>query len=340
MSDEQYLIFGLHGSQYGINATSVAEIFALPELCSLATAPRDIIGMFHWRSKMVPMMHLDLRFGRRFSGCSLSDRVIIIQWEDIYIGIVAHEVYDVQELTLQLFNSSSIEARQSPEDRVTISGIGQFKGNPVVCLDLDRLIREPTSIIALEDLDLQISGATDFYSRCYPQATVADRAILASRAERLKVGTTETESTKEGVILVVQIGSEYIGLPMELVIDVDTIDRFSLSIVPVAPSHILGQINWRGEVLPILELGDILKIEQLPRQEFVVVKINNMSVGIAVDRIFDVFDFVNNQIEILPIAVTGKLRTYLSGVTKYDDNLMYLLKLQQLIEGEFLSVSI
>ena len=340
MSDEQYLIFGLHGSQYGISAISVEEIFALPELCSLATAPRDVIGMFNWRSKMVPVMHLDLRFGRRFSGCNLSDRVIIIQWQNIYIGIVAHEVYDVQELSVQSFDLSSIEARQSPEDRNSIAGISQFKDNPVVCLDLDRLIREPNSIVALEDPDAQIPGAADFYSRCYPQASVADRATFATRAKRLKIVATETDSTTEKAILTVQIGSEYLGLPMELVVDVDTLDRFPLSIVPVAPKHILGQINWRGEVLPILELGDILKIEHLPRQEFVVVEINNMSVGIAVDRIFDVFNFASSQIEMLPIAFTGKLSTYLSGVTKYDDNLMYLVKLQQLIEGEFLATSI
>jgi purine-binding chemotaxis protein CheW len=74
MLDKQNLIFDLHGSLYGINADLVREICWLPELYSLATAPPDIIGMFDWRSQMVPVMHLDLRFGRSFSGCNLTDR--------------------------------------------------------------------------------------------------------------------------------------------------------------------------------------------------------------------------------------------------------------------------
>jgi purine-binding chemotaxis protein CheW len=81
MSDKQNLIFGLHGSLYGISADSVREICWLPELYTLATTPNDILGIFNWRSRMVPVMHLDLRFGRGFSGCNVTDRVIVIEWQ-------------------------------------------------------------------------------------------------------------------------------------------------------------------------------------------------------------------------------------------------------------------
>jgi purine-binding chemotaxis protein CheW len=343
MSDEQYLIFSLHDSLYGISASLVQEIFWLPELSSLATTPRDIIGMFNWRSRMVPMMHLDLRFGRGFSGCNLTDRSIVLKWQDTYLGIVAHEVYDVETLAVQPLDFDAISSRQLAADRHLISGIAQLNGQPVVCLDLDRLIREPNAILGLDDTIEQVlvGAASDFYSRCCPQATVADRAIFASRAERLKTAIVDPTqiNTDEGM-LVVQIGAEYIGLPMELVVDVDTIDRFPVSIVPVAPSYIVGQINWRGEILPLLELGAVLQIQQLPRQELVVVKIGEISMGIAVDRIFDVFYLADSQIDSLPIAVNNQLRTYLRGVTKYADGLMYLLKLQELIELEFLSASV
>ncbi len=350
MSDEQYLIFSLHGSLYGISASLVQEIFWLPELHSLATAPRDIIGMFNWRSRMVPMMHLDLRFSREFSGCNLTDRAIVVQWEDTYLGIVAHEVYDVETLAAQPLDLDALSSRQVASDRQLISGIAQFNQQPVICLDLDRLIREPNPIDELEPGStlVQIVGGNDFYSRCCPQATPADRAIFATRAERLKVAVVETQISSDRGILVVQIGAESIGLPMELVVDVDTLvggtshqeNRFPLSPVPVAPSYILGQINWRGEILPVLELGSVLKIQQLPRQELVVVKVGEISVGIAVDRIFDVFYLDDSQIDSVPISVNSQLRTYLRGVTKYADGLMYLLKLQELIEREFLSTGV
>jgi purine-binding chemotaxis protein CheW len=342
MSDKQYLIFSLHGSLYGISASLVQEIFWLPELHSLATAPRDIIGIFNWRSQMVPMMHLDLRFGRDFSGCNLTDRAIVVKWENTYLGIVAHEVYDVETLAVQPLDLNALSSRQVATDRQLITGIAQFDRQPVVCLDLDRLIREPDAIKELDPGSsvVQMSSGNDFYSRCCPQATPADRAIFATRAQRLKVVVADIQVSSDESLLVVQIGAELIGLPMELVVDVDTLDRFPLSPVPVAPNYILGQINWRGEILPVLELGSVLKISQLPRQELVVVKIGEISVGIAVDRIFDVFALDDSQIDALPISVSSQLRIYLRGVTKYADGLMYLVKLQELIEREFLPASV
>jgi purine-binding chemotaxis protein CheW len=343
VSDKQNLIFGLHGSRYGISADFVREICWLPELYSLATTPSDILGIFNWRSKMVPVMHLDLRFGRGFSGCNVSDRVIVVELNGTYVGIVAHEVFDVRSIEPEALDLDLIQSRQSQLDRNFILGIAQSNDTPIACLDLDRLIREPDAIAALDaNPSPVLAGAdADFFSRCCPQASVADRATFASRALQLKSAVTQTQTqigTEEGV-LVVQIGTDYIGFPLELVIDVDSLDRYPLSYIPVAPTYLLGQINWRGEILPVLELGAVLQILALPRQEFVIVQIDGIKFGIGVDRIFDVFYLETTQIEALPIALSSQLRTYLRGVTKYADGLMYLVKLQELVEREFMPKS-
>ena len=336
MSDKQHLIFGLHGSLYGISATFVQEIAWLPELYSLATAPADIIGIFNWRSRMVPVMHLDLRFGRGFSGCNLTDRVIVVEDRGTYLGIVAHDVFDVQFIDPQPLDLDLIQSRQSPIDRNFIIGIAQRNDTPVTCLDLDRLIRQPDAVAALDRQQPPVAEAADFYSQCCPQATVAERATFATRAIQLKTAVVEAQSVETQVgVLVVQIGADYIGLPLELIVDVEVLDRFAISPVPVAPPYILGQLNWRGKILPLLELAVVLQMPTLPRQELVVVQINDSQIGIGVDRIFDVFYLATTQIE-APLAVSSQLRTYLHGVTKYADSLMYLLKLQELVEREFL----
>jgi purine-binding chemotaxis protein CheW len=342
MSANQNLLFGLHGSLYGISTTFVREICWLPELYSLATAPVDTIGIFNWRSRMVPVMHLDLRFGRSFSGCSVTDRVIVVEFQGTYLGIVAHQVYDVQLLAPVPLDLALIQSRQSQIDRNFIIGIAQSNDTPVACLDLDRLIREPDVVAELGEEPAIIAGSdADFYSRCCPEATVADRATFATRALQLKESVIKAQSTttEEGV-LVVQIGTEYIGLPLDLTIDVDALDRFVLSSVPVAPPYLLGQLNWRGEILPLLELGGVLQIPTLPRQELVIIQVDNIKIGIAVDRIFDVFYLATDRIDELPLSVNDRLRGYLRGVTNYADGLMYLVKLQELVESEFLPASV
>jgi chemotaxis signal transduction protein len=39
------------------------------------------------------------------------------------------------------------------------------------------------------------------------------------------------------------------------------------------------------------------------------------------------------------MSVNSQLRNYLRGVTKYADGMMYLVKLQELVEREFLQAS-
>jgi purine-binding chemotaxis protein CheW len=342
MSDKQNLIFGLHGTLYGIGADYVREICGLPELYSLATAPADILGIFNWRSQMVPVMHLDLRFGRGFSGCNVTDRVIVLELAGTYVAIVAHEVFDVRFIAPQPLDLDLIQGRQSQLDRNFIIGIAQSNDQPIACLDLDRLIREPEAVAALDATAPAVlaGAATDFYSRCCPLASVADRATFATRASQLKVAVSQGQNigSDEGV-LVVQIGAEYIGLPLELIVDVDALERFPLTPVPVAPQYLLGQLNWRGEILPLLELGGLLQIPALPRQEMVIVQVDKVKMGIAVDRIFDVFYLGVDRIEELPMSMSGQQRGYLRGVTKYEAGLMYLVKLQELVQREFLPVS-
>jgi purine-binding chemotaxis protein CheW len=339
ISDKQNLIFALHGSLYGINADLVREICWLPELYSLATAPSDIIGMFDWRSHLVPVMHLDLRFGRGFSGCNLTDRAIVVEHQGSYVAIVAHDVFDVRYLTPQPFDPDLVRGRQIPAANNFVAGIARLNEAPIICLDLERLIREPNAVDTANDPAIVSSGA-DFYSRCCPQITPTERAVFANRAIQLKESISSIQTETEEGVLTVQIGTEYIGIPLELVIDVDALDRFSLSSVPLAPSYILGQTDWRGKVLPILELGAVLQITALPRQEFVVIKVNDISIGIAVDRIFDVTYLAASQIDALPISVSSHLRTYLKGVTTYADGVMYLVRLQELVEREFLPASV
>ncbi|WP_310419466.1 chemotaxis protein CheW [Chamaesiphon sp. OTE_8_metabat_110] len=343
MSGKPHLIFALHGSLYGISADFVRQICSLPELHTLATAPADILGIFNWRSQMVPVMHLDLRFGRGFSGCSVSDRLIVVECQGIQMAIVAHEVFDVQTIDPQPLDTALIQARQAATDRHFISGIAQGLDAPITCLDLDRLIREPEAVAALDRQTSSplIAGAgADFYSRCCPEASIADRATFATRARQLQtaIDLTQSSSDEQGV-LVVQIGSEYLGLPLELVLDVDVLDRFSISPVPIAPEHILGQINWRSEIVPVLELSSILQMPPLPRQEVVVVEIDSLKMGIGVDRIFDVFYLTGDRIDALPISASDRSRQYLRGVSKYADGLMYLLDLRELVERKFLVAS-
>jgi purine-binding chemotaxis protein CheW len=332
MSDRQYLIFSLHGLLYGIDAALVREVTYLPELHSIATAPKDIIGMVDWRSQLVPVMHLDLRFGKQFSGCKIEDRLMVFQSTSTPIGIVAEAVYEVQTLQVENTSIDLFQGRGAQAEQTFMTGIARLKDTPVICLDLDRLIRAPevANLDIVGDINSDLGG--DFYRRCFPTASFKEIEILRQRAEKLKSTTTETRANETVGIIPVQIGDEYLGFPLEFVIDVDRLDRSQITPVPKAPSHIMGQINWRGEILPIVELAGIFRQSAPSDQEVVVVQVKDMMMGMAVSEILDVLDLPLTQIESIPKTVETSHSRFLEGVTKYDDRLIYLVQLPELVE--------
>ncbi|MCC2672942.1 MAG: chemotaxis signal transduction protein, partial [Armatimonadetes bacterium] len=48
------LTFGLHGSEYAVNADAVREIVWLPELTPIAEAPGYVVGVLNLRGVIVP----------------------------------------------------------------------------------------------------------------------------------------------------------------------------------------------------------------------------------------------------------------------------------------------
>ncbi len=70
---------------------------------------------------------------------------------------------------------------------------------------------------------------------------------LRQRAEKLKSTTTETLVTATVGIIPVQMGDEYLGFPLEMVIDVDRLDRSQITPVPKAPSHTWVKLTGGGK---------------------------------------------------------------------------------------------
>jgi purine-binding chemotaxis protein CheW len=58
-----YLTFTHNNFIYAVEATSVQEVFFLPELSPIPESPPDIIGTVNLRGNIIPIMDLNLRFG-------------------------------------------------------------------------------------------------------------------------------------------------------------------------------------------------------------------------------------------------------------------------------------
>jgi purine-binding chemotaxis protein CheW len=99
--------------------------------------------------------------------------------------------------------------------------------------------------------------------------------------------------------------------------------------VPHAPAGVDGVINLRGQVIPLVDLGEILLGEALsPTQasRIIVVESAFGSVGLAVDVVYEVASIVLGDIKPAPAAALGaETSEAFEGVVSHGDRLVILL---------------
>ena len=340
MESRSYLIFSLHGLSYAIAAEQVKEIFLLPELMAMVDAPPDIIGLLDFHGQIIPVMHLDLRFGHRFTGCNLSDSVIVLESQGLEIAVIVHQVDTVISIEEKSIQAEVDYGRDQEIDRVFVNGIATVDNEKIVLLDVDKLLRhndQLTAVVDSKSLDLTTKTGNSFFELYCPEATSQDQVIFRQRADNLKDSTTNDKQQDSIAIAVFSLGGEYFGLDLDLVREFIKIGK--ITHVPCCPQHIIGNMNLRGEILTLVDLRHILNIVYKVQNQAkaVVFEFDDIVAGIAVDEVCDAIDLPPENLKPLPVAL-AKNSIYLKATTNYLGQTLHLIDLPKILNQGMLTV--
>ncbi len=104
--------------------------------------------------------------------------------------------------------------------------------------------------------------------------------------------------------------------------------------VPNAPEFIDGLINLRGKVYTLFNLRKKFRLPtsdiNTEDSKILIVDVNSMYVGLAVDTVDEIIQLEDDAIETTPPTFTTLDQKYLSGVAKTGDKLILLLDLESL----------
>ncbi|MDR3592779.1 MAG: chemotaxis protein CheW [Negativicutes bacterium] len=133
-------------------------------------------------------------------------------------------------------------------------------------------------------------------------------------------------------VVVFKLGREDYGIS---ILRVQEIKRMTdITRVPHAPDFITGVINLRGSVLPVIDLKKRLDLppgDYTDNTRIVIVKVEEIVVGMIVDAVLEVTTLNTDCIEPPQTVVNGVNAQYLEGVGKLDDRLLILLNLETII---------
>jgi purine-binding chemotaxis protein CheW len=102
--------------------------------------------------------------------------------------------------------------------------------------------------------------------------------------------------------------------------------------LPHSPPHVLGVMNLRGAILPVIDLGARLGLgatSPTPASVVVVAQIGDAQVGLVVDAVSDILTVTEGLIQPTPDIGSDEVRAFVAGVMTIDSGIVSLLRLDQ-----------
>ncbi len=138
-----------------------------------------------------------------------------------------------------------------------------------------------------------------------------------SRVNGEDVSTIERCLTFESADLILYISTKHV---------IEIINNHSITTLPLLPPYIKGIINLRGQILPVMDLLQLMEKESdsfEPRGKFciIVLDIDSVSLGIIVDSVRQVIDIDLKNVRPIPLKRQQKL---LNGMVTMEDGSVFM----------------
>lgn len=149
----------------------------------------------------------------------------------------------------------------------------------------------------------------------------------------------DLKSTCANEVLAFRLGREEYGIN---ILKVQEIRGFeAVTRIANAPAHILGVVNLRGIIVPIIDMRIRFALAEPSYNQFTVVIILNISgktVGMVVDSVSDVITLSPEQIKPAPEMGTALNTDYLIGLGTLDARMIILVDIDRLMSASEMGI--
>ncbi len=135
----KFLTFSMGNEMYGIEIKYVIEIIGIQPITEVPELPEYIRGIINLRGKIIPVMDVRLRFKKPFREYNDRTCIVVIDTNDISIGLIVDNVSEVLVI--------KEEEIVSPPDisnggRKFIKGVGKVGSEVKLLLDCEKLLND------------------------------------------------------------------------------------------------------------------------------------------------------------------------------------------------------
>ncbi len=160
--------------------------------------------------------------------------------------------------------------------------------------------------------------------------------MAAETTYQQHIRSEEEKNVDREQFVIFQIGREEYGVLISQTKEIIKPKR--ITSVPNTDEHVMGVINLRGQIVPVVDLKKKLDLQVEERtgveddeERIITVEVNDALIGIKVDSVNEVVWLEEDSIEPPPEVAGGIKQEYLRGVGRRENRLLVLVDLKALL---------
>ncbi|MGE5507201.1 MAG: chemotaxis protein CheW [Chitinophagales bacterium] len=134
-------------------------------------------------------------------------------------------------------------------------------------------------------------------------------------------------------VVVFRLADEDYGVPIEQVREINRL--VPITAVPKAPASVLGVINLREQIIPVVSLRERFGFAREANDDatrIVVSEVGGQTVGFVVDSVNEVLRLGEEAIEPAPPSTAGVDSAFIKGIGRLGDRLIIMLDLERIFD--------
>ncbi|MBN1165063.1 MAG: purine-binding chemotaxis protein CheW [Candidatus Krumholzibacteriota bacterium] len=131
------------------------------------------------------------------------------------------------------------------------------------------------------------------------------------------------------------LDDEWYGQDIQYIQEVNKVQN--IAEVPGSPEFILGVINLRGNVIPVMDIRARLGLptkEITKKSRVIVVELDGSQLGLLVDGVHHVLEIPHDELSHPPDVAMTDRNKFIQGIGQVDDKLMFFIDIKKIFQEE------
>jgi len=308
----QLVTFTLDGVEFGLDIDRVQEITHRTDVTPVPGSPSFILGVINLRGLIIPVIDSRVRFHLAPQEPTTKTRIIVLRLASGATGLQVDSVAEVVRI-----EDGSV--RETPPLVAGIraeylAGMVMVGSRLITLIHLEKLLDSAELTRRSELEDLGMSGT------------------LGAGSE----GPEEEVEEDGRPFVTFRLGTESFGIALhevEEIVELPTVTK-----VPDGPDYVLGVICLRDQVMPLIDLSEILSIDQGQterlRDKVVLLSFGSAKIGVVVDDIEEILRVQDDQVLPPPQTLSEAEREHLEGILLLPGRMVSLINVLKIITGD------